>query len=146
MPRSKSSIKRPTSRASRKGKATKSAGSKGGSTGRYKAGGLLEQIQWLREQLVEERKERAVLLTRLQAWNPNPAPAVEPRSPAVGGPSVPRLSQDDRDAFEYAEKLGKLGLKPNPDGEGVIEIETSELWESAVEYEAQKAMDAGRTH
>lgn len=111
-------------------------------------GHLLEQIQWLRETMREERqehrKERAELIVRIQMWNPVPPSASPKRSQEAVVQEGPQLSAADREAFEYAEKLGKLGLKPNPDGEGVIEIETNELWESAGEYEAQKAMDAAR--
>lgn len=106
---------------------------------------LLDQIEWLKAMIEREReqhaKERELLLTRLQAWSPNPSPPVQSQSAEVRGP---QLSADDKDAFEYAEKLGRLGLKANPDGEGVIEIETGELWENAGEFEAQKAMDRAR--
>lgn len=112
-------------------------------------GHLVEQIAWLRETIREEReahrKERAELYTRLQLWNPMPSVTLEPQKLSQSAASQgPQLSAADRDAFEYAEKLGRLGLKSNPDGEGVIEISSGELWESAGEYEAQKLMDAAR--
>jgi hypothetical protein len=109
----------------------------------------LEQLQYLRDLLREEReahrRERADLIVRIQMWNPIPPSPPEKQS-QQRGTQGPTLSQDDREAFEYAEKLGKLGLKANPDSDSgaVIEIETGELWESVGEYEAQKAMDAGR--
>lgn len=110
---------------------------------------LLDQIEWLKAMIEKEReahhKERELLLLRLQGWSPVTSIVSQSHQPVVQGTTTSaRLSEADREAFEYAEKLGRLGLKPNQDGEGVIEIATGELWESAGEYEAQQAMDKAR--
>lgn len=86
--------------------------------------------------VADARLERETLLTRIQAWEPEPKS--EPPKPPQPQESQGSVLAEEPPRFT-ADQLASLGLRENSDG-GFIDAATGALWETVEDVQEWRAM------